>query len=147
MNRFFPTFVEGPGAIGLLILRLVSGIAFVLHSIPLLEHPTRWMNELHLPSPAPASVQFLAAFGQFVCGLAILVGIVTPLASIALGIIMAGAIFTVHLPRGDAFVTRPGEPSSELAVLYLAIMVVLLLVGPGTLSLDALFFRRKPSWL
>lgn len=146
MNRLFANFIEGPGAVGLLVLRLVTGLAFVNHAIPLLQHPTSWMNEMRLP-PASPTMQFLAATGQFVGGLALIVGIVTPLAAAGLAVIMLGALFTVHLPRSDPFVGRPGEMSYELALVYFAICVALMLVGPGTLSLDSLFFRKKPSWV
>jgi uncharacterized membrane protein YphA (DoxX/SURF4 family) len=43
---------------------------------------------------------------------------------------------------GDPFVAAVGGPSFEPAAGYLAVALLMLLTGPGTLSLDALVFSR-----
>jgi putative oxidoreductase len=80
---------------------------------------------------------------EFGGGLALILGLLTPLAMFGLACTMLVAIFTVHVPAGDPFVARGGGRSYELAALYLGVAVMMVLTGPGTYSLDAKLFGRK----
>lgn len=142
MPRIYPPFVRGPGAIGLLILRLVMGTAFILHGWPKIQNATVWMG----PDGPPGAVQAFAAVSEFGGGIALILGLLTPLAALGIAGTMVGALAMVHLRLGHAFVAgAPGEPSFELALGYLANALMLLTVGPGGFSLDALLFGRSTS--
>ena len=143
MRRFFPPFVGGPGAVGLLVLRLVAGAAMMLHGWPKIQHATAWMGP---KAPVPGALQALAAVAEFGGGLCWILGLLTPLASILIVGTMAVAAGMVHVAQGHPFVATKGGPSYEPALGYLAIALALLLVGPGRLSLDALLFgRARPA--
>ena len=138
MPRLFPQFVGGPGAVGLLVLRLIAGTAMMFHGWPKIQHATSWMGP---NAPVLGVFQALAALAEFGGGLCWVLGLLTPVASVLILGEMAVALGTVHLPQGHPFVASPpGGPSYEPALGYLAIAVTLLLVGPGKLSLDALLF-------
>lgn len=125
---------------GFLVLRLVMGLGFVLHGWPKIQDPFGWMG----PEAAmPGILQALAAVAEFGGGFALIAGLLTRLASLGIACVMIVAIGMVHVPRGDPFVGRPGEPSYELAAVYLACAILFLLSGPGRVSLDALFFRKR----
>jgi putative oxidoreductase len=141
MRRLFPTFIGGPGAVGLLVLRLVAGSAMVLHGWPKIQHATSWMGP---KAPVPGVLQAVAALAEFGGGLCWVLGLLTPLASFLILGNMAAALGMVHLPQGHPFVaSQHGETSFERALGYLAIAVLLLLAGPGRLSLDWLLFGRE----
>lgn len=128
--------VGGKGAAALLALRLVAGPAFILHGWPKIQNAFTWMG-----TAVPSWLQALAAFAEFGGGIAILIGLLTQLAALGIACVMLFAIFQVHIPKGDPFV---GQGSSwELAAVYLAIMIALILRGAGVFSLDALLFRKK----
>ena len=139
MHRLFPTFVTGRGAVGLLMLRLVTGAAFMLHGWPKIQNPFGWMDQPNVASP-PGILQALAAFSEFGGGLALILGLLTPLAALGIACTMVGALAMVHLPLGDPFVGTSGKPSFEWALGYLANVILLFLIGPGVLSLDSLLF-------
>jgi putative oxidoreductase len=140
MIRIFPTFVGGPGAVGLLLLRLVSGAALMLHGWGKVQHAYEWMNAF--PNPAPPVMQAVAAYCEFGGGLGLLLGLLTPLAALGVAGTMTGALVLFHLPQGHPFVAV-GQPSYESALLYLAVALMFLLAGPGKLSVDALLFGGK----
>jgi putative oxidoreductase len=140
MHRLFPIFVTGRGAVGLLILRLATGAAFMLHGWPKIQNPFGWMDQPDAPSPVPGILQALAALSEFGGGLALILGLLTPLAAFGIACTMIVAVAMVHLPHGHPFVGTPGQPSFELAAGYLANVIVLLMIGPGVLSLDAILF-------
>jgi putative oxidoreductase len=162
MTRFLsPPSVGGRTAVALLLLRVVTGSALFLHGLQkMVRGPFGWMGP---DSWAPPFLQFLAAFSECFGGLALIVGLLTPLAALGITATMAVAAFVVHVPRGDPFVRLPGGPEAaplldlpaslvqaggrggswELAAMFLAAAIVLLLAGPGRYSLDAALFSRK----
>jgi len=134
---FFAGFPGGTTGLGLLLVRLATGAAFIMHGLPKIQNPTGWM-----PGGAvPGYLQLAAAVAEFGGGIALIVGLLTPVATLLLIGTMCVAIFQYHIPQGHPFVAV-GKPSFELALAYLANSLLLLLAGPGKLSLDALFFGR-----
>jgi putative oxidoreductase len=74
----------------------------------------------------------LAVFAEVVCAAMLTIGLFGRLAALGLAITMAVAFFIVH--QG----ALSGEGSGELAFIYLAGSVTLLLAGPGSFSLDTM---------
>src|SRR4051812_4305164 len=118
MLRFlFPGYPGGCAGFGLLVLRVVVGAAFIFHGWPKIQNPMGWMGA---DATVPGGLQLLAAVSEFGGGIALIVGLLTPLAALGIAATMAVALGTFHLPRGDPFVGMPGKPSFELAADYLA---------------------------
>ena len=140
MRHWFYSDTTGRlGSVGLLVLRLVVGAAFLFHGWSKIQDPLGWMGP---DATMPHVLQALAALAEFGGGLALLFGLLTRLASLGIASVMVVALATVHLPHGDPFVSKTGGPSFELAAVYLACAVLFLLLGPGRLSLDALLCSR-----
>ncbi|HBO44014.1 MAG TPA: DoxX family protein [Planctomycetaceae bacterium] len=138
-HLFYCDTVGALGSIGLLLLRLVMGAAFILHGWPKIQDPFGWMG----PEAAmPAVLLALAALAEFGGGIALILGLLTRLATLGIGSVMVVAIGVVHLPQGHPFVSKGGH-SYELAAVYLACALLFLLLGPGRYSLDALVFGRR----
>ena len=139
MQRFFGgDFVRGRGAIGLLALRVFFGSGLIAHGFSKIQNPFGWM-----PAKAgiPPFLQFLAAVSEFFGGLALVVGLLTPLAALGVIATMSVAVLTVHLR--DPLFSAGGGASKEPALSYLFPALTLLFAGAGTLSLDYLLFGRK----
>jgi putative oxidoreductase len=121
----------------LLFIRLVAGLAFMMHGGGKIQTPFNWMGT---DSPVPGFFQGLAALSEFGGGLAWILGLLTPLAS--LGIFFTMTVATLfHLTRGDAFVGN-APPTYELALVYLTIALFIMLNGPGKISADYKIFLR-----
>ena len=75
---------------------------------------------------------FMAAFSESVCALLIIIGLFTRPASILLFFTMFVAIMN-HIMDSEM---------PELAILYCLLSLVLILSGPGKLSLDQMWFSK-----
>lgn len=116
--------------IAVLILRMVGGGFMLTHGVGKLEKLMAG-GEIKFADPfgiGPAPSLALAVFAEVVCSVLLILGLGTRLASIPLIITMAVAAFIAH--ADDPFAQK------EKALLFLAIYLVLLLVGSGKYSAD-----------
>lgn len=141
MKRFFavPTYWTFAD-VALLLIRLVAGLAFMMHGWMKIQNPFGWMGPQGF---APGIFQALAAVAEFGGGLAWILGLLTPLASLGIACTMLVAAWMHASMSGDPFVAMTGGPSYELAAVYLCIALVLLALGPGRFSLDRGFFGPR----
>lgn len=86
----------------------------------------------------PYWLGYVAAFTEFFGGIALILGILTPIAAAAVAIDMGVAVLKVHLHHG---LTGSGGFEFPLGLLVLALL--LLADGPGWLALDRALFRGQ----
>jgi putative oxidoreductase len=123
----------------LLLLRLIVGIAFLYHGSGKIQSPFGWMPGGQIPG----FLQALSALAEFGGGLALILGLLTPLAMLGLAINMAVATSMHALVFGDPFVNMTGGRSFEPALGYFGIAVMFILIGPGKFSLDYKIFGPR----
>jgi putative oxidoreductase len=130
--------------LALLILRIFTGVAFIYHGMGKIQAPFHWIPEgsnVH----APSILQFLAAVSEFGGGIALILGLVVPLAALGIFCTMIFATFTHAVIYKDPFINLAGGTSYELPLGYLVISIVLIALGPGNFSLDRYIFGRIKS--
>jgi putative oxidoreductase len=133
----------------LLLLRLFMGVCFIRHGWPKLRNLSTWSQALKTPQ----WLCFLSAASMFGAGIALLPGLFTPLAALAILVSMAYAMVLeirsgfpfiapdpYQIPAGDyAGPMGIGEPPSwEKAAMYVVMCLVLIGCGGGLFSLDNL---------
>jgi putative oxidoreductase len=142
-KRFFSTPTHPSfSSFALLLLRVVVGIAFLFHGKFKIQNPFGWMGP---DGFAPPIFQALAALSEFGGGIALILGLLTPLACLGLACTMAVA-FSMHtFVLGDPFVSMTGGSSSELSAVFFCIALLLLTTGPGRFSLDRKLFGVRSA--
>lgn len=129
---------RGPNPdLGVAILRVVVGVVYITHGIPKLlagaAGTTHFLAGLGFPLPGFFAwvVTLLESLG----GLALIVGfLVTPVA-VLFAFEMLMGIILVHA-RAGWYVLGPGRAGSEFDTVLIAALLALVLVGPGTASVD-----------
>jgi putative oxidoreductase len=133
----------------LTIIRTLLGVVFFAHGAqkllgwyggPGLKETVRTMHD-HLGLPLP--VAFVAVATEFFGGAALIVGLLSRLAAIGIGVTMLFAIVMVHGRNGlfmDWFGARKNH-GYEYHLLVIALAVVLVVKGSGAVSLDRLLFN------
>jgi len=137
--------------IGILLARLAIGSLFFLSGGGKLFVPERreqmrqTLIEAHVPFPEFNAV-FVSAV-EFVCGLLLILGALTPVACALLAFVMLMAITTIAIRNIKA--TSPLSWLSEFLylpeVLLLVILLWLFFSGPGRFSIDHLICLRPAS--
>jgi putative oxidoreductase len=134
-------------------LRLIVGYGFFEHGYAKLARgPESFAHILAaLGMPAPSLLAWATIAVELAGGLAVLLGLFVPLASIPMAVVLLVAIFTVHLPNGFSSIKLQsvtaagahfGPPGYETDLLYLAALAALVLSGSGPLAIDKLLLRR-----
>ena len=130
--------------LGILLARVAVGLLFFLSGRGKLVVPERreqmrqTLNEAHVPF-----VEFnvlLVSIVEFVGGLLLVFGALTPLACVMLGCVMLVALATIAVPniKATSLLGWFAEFLYLPEVLYLVILIWLFFSGPGWLSVDHL---------
>lgn len=120
---------------GLLPIRIMAGVTFVAHGLPKFFGVSQgygFFQSVNLPPELFVPIALLEVIG----GLAILLGILTRIASALLVIEMLGAVLTVKLPKG--FIG-----GYEFELLLIAICLSLVIMGPGKISIENAILKRE----
>ncbi len=138
----FPPFPTTRASVGLLVLRLLTGFGIMLHGYGKLGAAEGFAAGVGVP----VFMAWMAILTEFIGGILIILGALTPLVSLMLTGNMAYAAFH-HFSKGDGFLLKPSngmyEVGYEFASLYLVAFFAILMAGPGKLALDYLIFRKK----
>lgn len=125
-------FLPRSADLGLLILRLwLGGALFWLHGKGKLLGFSKMSQKFADPLGVGMSNSLaMAVFAEVLCAILLAIGLFTRAAALVLAVTMGVAFFIVH----NAILT--GEMSGELAFVYLAGFVTILIAGPGRFSID-----------
>lgn len=125
--------------LGLLVLRVIVGVAFSMHGMQKLfgwfdgggfEGTARWFSSLGFGDGRAAAV--MAGGSEILGGLGLAVGLLTPLAALA----MVGTMTTAALVNNAENGFWSASKGWELNLYLMVIPVVVVITGPGRWSLD-----------
>jgi putative oxidoreductase len=119
-------------------LRVTSGIILAAHGWLKLTDVPSWQEQLQsLGVGAPHVLAYLAVAGEFLGGLGLIVGLLTPVAALGTACTSAAAIVLVHLGHG-LFASQGGF---EFPLTLLMVSLFFMAHGGGAWSLDAGLWR------
>jgi putative oxidoreductase len=118
-----------------LVLRLLVGGLMIMHGYPKLVNYDQYVTEFNPIGLGNDLSLSLAIFGELVCGIFLVLGFMTRLSAIPVLITMIVAFFVVH--GADEFQVK------ELSFVYMVLALVIIFLGAGKYSADAVLFRKK----
>ncbi|MGN6196774.1 MAG: DoxX family protein [Ginsengibacter sp.] len=132
MSKFLSTkYSVGAFNFSMLVLRVVLGLLLISHGYAKLLKfgglKDHFMNFLHLGSRVTLS---LAIFAEFFCSIFLILGLFTRFACIPILIAMGVVVFVAS--HGHIFA------EGERGAIYFAATIVILLCGPGRISVDGM---------
>jgi len=120
---------------GLLPIRIIAGLTLIAHGLPKFFDVSGgygFFESVNLPPELFVPIALLEVVGGF----AILLGILTRIASALLIIEMLGAILMVKLSKG--FIG-----GYEFELLLISIFISLVILGPGKISIENYILKRE----
>jgi len=120
-------------------LRTALGVIFIVHGTG--KFDPGFVGFLTGPLGFPPEMQIPLALAETIPGILLIIGVLTRISSSLLSIVMLGAIFYV---KGAANLT--GEKAFELDLILLAACLVIIVAGPGRISISHVA-KRIPRFL
>jgi len=109
-------------------LRSALGVIFIAHGVSKFDPGfTGFLNNIGLPP----EMQIPIALAELVPGILMIIGVLTRISAALLSIIMLGAIFHVKQAQN-----LTGQGGFEIDLILLASALVILVAGPGRISLS-----------
>jgi putative oxidoreductase len=131
--------LAGLKPLALLLGRLGVGLVFLstgwgkVHN---LDKVTQFFTELHIPAPGFHAV--LVGYSELLCGAALVIGLLTRLATIPLIVSMIVAILTAK--RADLHGLFDLVGFEEFT--YLVVLVMIAILGPGNWAVDRILAKK-----
>lgn len=119
-------------------IRVAIGTIFIVHGFGKFDPRfAGFLNQIGIP----AEMQVLIALAEFVSGILLIVGVLTRISASILSIVMLGAIF--HVKHAT---NLTGQGGYEFELLILAGVLVIIVAGPGRVSLSHIV-KKIPRFL
>ena len=110
-------------------LRSAIGVIFIVHGYSKFgnEGFTGWIGSMGIPP----EMGVLIAVGETIPGILLIIGVLSRVSASVLSVIMVGAIF--YVKKAEALT---GDGAYELDLILLAACLVIVVMGPGRVSLS-----------
>lgn len=127
-----------------LLPRLIVGLVFLSEGIQKFLFP-ELVGAGRFVKIGFENAEFLAYFVatfEITCGILLLMGLITRLASVPLLVIMATAIITTKIPKliNDGFWTMAHDSRTDFAMFML--LIFLIIYGAGKYSIDSMILKK-----
>jgi len=131
--------------VGILFIRITLGVVFIAHGYQKLFMTgpgsiAGFFGSIGIP--LPALFAWVVSLVEFFGGICVILGVLTRYVAVLLAIIMIVAIFAAKLQLG--LIAPPGRGTGyELDLVLLGGALMLLIAGPGRLSLERVLLGRE----
>ncbi|MDS1115731.1 DoxX family protein [Gordonia westfalica] len=132
-------------SVGILLARIAFGVVFLAHGLQKFQQngwtgPKAGFEMMDVPLPAISA--FLVTWLEILGGIALIVGVLTPIVALLFVLDMLGALFIAHIDSG----IWASDGGYEFVLTLGAGALLLAVVGAGRFSVDAILGTRAP-WL
>jgi putative oxidoreductase len=120
-------------------LRLVMGVIFIVHGYSKFNNDgfVSWISSMGIPG----ELAIIIALAEVIPGMLLIIGVFSRISASIISVIMVGAIFHV---KGAQSIT--GDKGIEFDLILLSVALVIIVAGPGKISLSQII-KKIPRYI
>ena len=119
-----------------LVIRVWMGANMMIHGYPKIKNMKQTAEETKQSLGIPIGATYTAAILEFFGGLFLIIGLIVPIVGLFFAIFMIANTIMKKRKMNAPYID-PSKASYEIDITYLIISIILIVLGAGALSVDA----------
>jgi putative oxidoreductase len=124
------------------VTRVWLGGNMMIHGYPKIRNMKKTAADTKQALGIPTLATYIASILELFGGIFLIIGLIVPVIGLFFAIFMIANIIMKKIKMRASYIAPPGKPSYEIDITYLILLIILIVIGAGTFSVDSFIGLR-----